>query len=165
MYIHNRMTSFVAVVLCFGLHVTSVQGQTWPPSEQWLEDNKDSKSSEVIQIRCPDQAHCRPPGTCTQSEHDTLAKDMHFYYNKPRSCKLNVKMPPADPNNPEKFDCGEIKDKIETGYETTQRRAKVMNDCFRGGDQPHLVEAARVHLDWKECESLLADLRKYNMCR
>jgi hypothetical protein len=92
-------------------------------------------------------APMKPPGDCTQQQHDAYQAQVHRVCDQPRRCSINQ-------------DLAEIEKRAEINQQCIAARSRINNACYRGGDaahQPPLADAVKTLIN---CQQVLNEKRK-----
>jgi hypothetical protein len=112
-------------------------------------DCQTNKCSSGTCDPCPDRNNCPPPGTCSQSDHDSYGRNQDQVCDKPRSC-LKV----TDFNEQE-APFGELDSRLKLNNACINARTEVMDKCFKTGDDNHRRVRETVITDRDKCTSLI----------
>jgi hypothetical protein len=174
----SATTSHLALLIfgaCLALFTDGATGQDWPPSRDWLQQNKDINDSSVTSIRCPSRDKCLPPGMCKQYD-DQQAQEYVKYlcggasqeaaYGLEMACKVS-EIPSAENLKPgEKINCsGIFEDRIRNFEKCIEARNKHMHDCYLDGDQRHLNTVDQLKNGIANCQKLYDKAKSENICR
>jgi len=98
---------------------------------------------------CPDRQNCPPPGTCSQSDADSLQRNKNDTCNRERSC-ASV----ADFNDGEvAFEV--LNERLKINNACINARTELMDRCYKGGNDAHVDERRNVVEVRDKCAALI----------
>jgi hypothetical protein len=116
------------------------------------EQNSDCETNTCTSGKCdpcPDRNNCPPPGTCTQSRHDTLAANKDTTCNQTRACTKVTDF------NEEEASLPTLSSYLAINNACINARSEIMDECFKHGDDVHQRARSAVVTVRDDCESLI----------
>lgn len=140
---------------------TGVRGGEYCTEHDQCLDGKCDKSRHECE-RCPSRGEetCHFPGTCDASDARTMQEAVHRICDT--GCSSCQEL--GSTSNQREVQCQPILRTIETCEKCLEARDRLMQQCYRGGDDRHTQHRRAVAENRDRCKDLLGAKKGNNLC-